>query len=914
MDTFSWLVCLVLFLVLFQVSRKLGRTNRLPPGPPAIPIFGNLFQLGDKPHRTLAELAKVHGDIMTVKFGQTTTIVLSSETMAKEILQTHDAISCNRTVPDALRALQHHEAGIAWMPVSTTWRNLRKICSLHIFASQKLDANQHLRRYKVEQLLADVRDSSRIGESLEISTVAFKTTLNLMSNTIFSVDYAYSSSNTALEFKEILQVIKEELGKANFGDLFPTLSKLDLQGIRRRMAIHSKKMMRIFDKEIDKRSELRKMNDYIPAQDFLDTLLQISEDDNEEFDRNLIKHLLFDLFTAGTDTVTSTLEWAMAELLHNPKALQEVRRELQQIVGKGNVVEESDVTRLLYLQAIVKETLRLHPPVPFLLPRKAEVDIKIHNFVIPKGAQVLINAWAIGRDPNFWEEPELFSSERFIESEIDVKGTNFGLIPFGGGRRICPGLPLAIRMLPLMLGTLIHSFDWELEDGKPHKSLANLAKIHGDIMTVKLGQTTTIVLSSETMAKEILQTHDAISCNRTVPDALRALQHHEAGLVWMPVSTTWINLRKICNLHIFASQKLDANQHLRQSKVEQLLTDVRDSSRIGEAIEISTAVFKTSLDLLSNTVFSIDFADSSSHSTALEFRETMQAFKEEFGKPNFSDFFPTLLAKLDLQGIRRRVTIHFEKIMKLFDKEIEKRLELRKMNDYIPTNDFLDILLQISQDDNEELDRNKIKHLIFDLFTAGTDTTTSTLEWAMAELLHNPKALLEARRELRQIIGKGNVVDESDVIRLPYLQAIVNETLRLHPPVPFLIPRKAEVDIKIHNFVIPKGAQVLINAWAIGRDPSIWEEPDLFHPERFIGSDIDVKGRNFGLIPFGAGRRICPGLPLAIRMLHLILGRLIHSFVWELEDGITPESLNMDDKYGIVLQKDQPLKIIAHSV
>ncbi|KAK8285280.1 hypothetical protein V6Z11_D08G210100 [Gossypium hirsutum] len=379
MDTFSWLVCLVLLLVLFQVSRKLGRTNRLPPGPPAIPIFGNLFQLGGKPHRTLAELAKVHGDIMTVKFGQTTTIVL----------------------------------------------NLRKICNLHIFATQKLDANQHLRRNKVEQLLADVGDSSRIGESIEISTVAFKTTLNLISNTIFSVDYAGPSSNTALEFREILQVIKEELGKANFGDLFPTLAKLDLQGIRRRMAIHSKKMMNIFDKEIDNRSELRKMNDYIPAQEFLDTVLQS------------------DLFTAGTDTTTSTLEWAMAELLHNPKALQEVRRELQQIIGEGNVVEESNVTRLPYS--------RLHPPVPFLLPRKAEVDIKIHNFVIPKGAQVLINAWAIGRDPNFWEEPELFSLERFIELEIDVKGTNFGMVPFGGGRRICPGLPLAIRMLPLML-------------------------------------------------------------------------------------------------------------------------------------------------------------------------------------------------------------------------------------------------------------------------------------------------------------------------------------------------------------------------------------------------------------------------------------------------------------------------------
>ncbi|KAA3469026.1 geraniol 8-hydroxylase-like [Gossypium australe] len=281
------------------------------------------------------------------------------------------------------------------MPISTTWRNLRKICNLHIFASQKLDANQNLRRNKVEQLIADVGDSSHIGESIEISTFAFKTTLNLISNIVFSIDYADSSSNTALEFREILLVIKES--------------------IRRRMAIHSKKMMNIFDKEIEKRSELRKMNDYIPAQDFLDSLLQISEDDNEELDRNLIKHLFFDLFTAGTDTTTT------------------------------------------------------------------EVDIKIHNFVIPKGAQVLINAWAIGRDPNFWEEPELFSLERFIESEVDVKGTNFGLIPFGGGRRICPGLLLAIRMLPLMLGALIHSFDWELEGGVTPQSL-NMDETYGLIL------------------------------------------------------------------------------------------------------------------------------------------------------------------------------------------------------------------------------------------------------------------------------------------------------------------------------------------------------------------------------------------------------------------------------------------------
>ncbi|MBA0646630.1 hypothetical protein Goklo_014580 [Gossypium klotzschianum] len=410
----------------------------------------------------------------------------------------------------------------------------------------------------------------------------------------------------------------------------------------------------------------------------------------------------------------------------------------------------------------------------------------------------------------------------------------------------------------------------------PHKSLAKLASVHGDIMTLELGQITTIVFSSATMAEEILQKHDAVSCNRTVPDAIRALRHHEVGLPWMPVSTTWRNHRKICKLHIFASHRLDANQYLRRTKVEQLLADVRHSSRVGEAVEIR------------------------------------QGILEELRKPNFGDYFP--IANLDLQGNRRRMTIHLRKIMDLFDNVIDERVELRRMSEYVSTNDLLDTLLQLSQENNQELDKNQIKHLILVLFTAATETTTSTIEWAMAELLHNPQALLEARRELKKIIGKGNLVEESNVTCLPYLQAIVKETLRLHPPAPFLIPRKAEADIEVHNFVVPKGAQVFINAWVIGRDPNFWEEPDLFRPERFIRSEMDVKGKDFGLIPFGGGRRICPGLPLAMRMLHSMLGTLIHSFDWELEDGVAPENLNMDEKFHFVLQKAKPLRAIPHSI
>ncbi|KAM1303787.1 hypothetical protein ACFX2F_021554 [Malus domestica] len=188
-----------------------------------------------------------------------------------------------------------------------------------------------------------------------------------------------------------------------------------------------------------------------------------------------------------------------------------------------------------------------------------------------------------------------------------------------------------------------------------------------------------------------------------------------------------------------------------------------------------------------------------------------------------------------------------------------------------------------------------------ELFTAGTDTTSSTLEWAMAELLRNLEKLSKAQAELKQIIGKGKPVEESYVARLPYLQGIIKETFRLYPAAPLLLPRKAETDVEIDGYNVPKGAQVFVNACAIGRDPGIWDNPDSFVLERFLGSKIYVTGQNFELIPFGGGRR----------MVNLMLGSLINCFdKWKLEDGVTPKTMNMDQKFGLTLQKAQTLRVV----
>ncbi|XP_058724144.1 geraniol 8-hydroxylase-like [Vicia villosa] len=459
--------CILLFLITFIFLKFLHslvtKQHNLPPGPQGLPIIGNLHQLGQKPHQTLATLSKTHGPIMTLKLGQITTIVMSSSQTAKSVLQINDQHLSNRTVRDAMRGANHHNYSLPFLPLSQRWKDLRKICNNLLFSNKNLDSNQTLRHNKLLELSNDIYESAAKFEAVNIGRLAFKTTINMLSNTIYSVDLI-PSSDKAGEFKEIVTNIMKEVGRANVADCFPVLKILDPVGIRRRTGEYFGKLLDDFRGLVDERLKMRELKGYYGKSDMLDTMLNDENKNGDKYE-DKIERLSVDLFVAGTDTVTSTVEWAMAELLHNPNVMSKAKSEINQLIGKGNLVQESDIANLPYLQAIVKETFRLHPAVPLLLPRKAEIDLEINGYKVPKGAQVLVNVWAIGRDPSLWDNPNEFLPERFLGSDIDFKGRNFELIPFGSGRRICPGLPLAIRVMFLMLGLFINCFDWELEGG-----------------------------------------------------------------------------------------------------------------------------------------------------------------------------------------------------------------------------------------------------------------------------------------------------------------------------------------------------------------------------------------------------------------------------------------------------------------
>ncbi|KAK4414475.1 cytochrome [Sesamum alatum] len=296
----------VLFLLLVSLAAWLWILRRavkpnpgrrklpdLPPGPNPLPIIGNILELGQKPHQSLAELSKVYGPLMRLKLGTMTTVVVSSPEMARIVLQKSDQVLSSRTHPDAIRALDHHKFSVAWMPVDNQWRKLRKLCKEKMFSTQRLDANQGLRREKLRPLKEYVKECCADGQAVDVGRAAFTTSLNLLSATLFSVDFAAFGSDSSQEFRDVAWGIMAVVGRPNFSDYFPLFQLFDLQAIFRESTFYFKKCFAIFDEIIRQRLQ---GSDSMSKNDMLEALLAINQKNESELSFDDIKHLLLSIY------------------------------------------------------------------------------------------------------------------------------------------------------------------------------------------------------------------------------------------------------------------------------------------------------------------------------------------------------------------------------------------------------------------------------------------------------------------------------------------------------------------------------------------------------------------------------------------------------------------------------------------
>ncbi|XP_072979792.1 cytochrome P450 71A1-like [Typha angustifolia] len=484
-----YLLCSLFLPFLPQITISRFRKRRSPHPPPSpsrkLPLIGNLHQLGPLPHRTLRAMAEELGPIMLLQLGQIPTLVVSSVDMAREVLKTQDHIFASRPALKVPKKLFYDGKDVAFAPYGEYWRQAKKMSVLHLMSSKMVQSFRRTRQQEVNIMVENISRScsSSSSSSLKSKSVVVDVTeaFNSLAKHIIS-RITIGKSSREEKWDDMIHLIIAEssvmMGSFHVGDYFPSLSWLSkLTGFHKRLESIFQRNSVILDEIIEShvnRPPPRDGDDHESENEcFLDIMLSFVKGRSMgiPFNNDNIKAILTDMFGAGTDSTYVVMEWAMAELIRNPRVMKKLQDEVRGITGPKALVQEEDVNQMNYLKAVLKETLRLHPPGPLLVPREAINDTSIQGYDIPKQARVFVNVWAIGRDPKIWEDPEEFLPERFIGRFIDFKGHDFELLPFGAGRRLCPGIGLGMASVELALASLVQRFDWELPDGMKGEEL-----------------------------------------------------------------------------------------------------------------------------------------------------------------------------------------------------------------------------------------------------------------------------------------------------------------------------------------------------------------------------------------------------------------------------------------------------------
>ncbi|XP_057819504.1 cytochrome P450 71AU50 [Cryptomeria japonica] len=461
---------LILLWIIYRfVTKRKSQTNKgklgLPPGPRPWPLIGNLHLLGSLPHKSLADLAKKYGPIMSLRLGSVPTIVASSPAMAKEFLKTHDLIFANRPPSAAAHYMAYQRRNMVFAPYGEYWRQIRKLCTIELLTTKRTESFRWVREEEVSAMVRSVWEKSNKGmRCSELRKPISSLTLNIICRMFAGRTFSDHELGGGEWFLKMMDEIMHLGGVFVLGDYIPSLAFLDLGGFCRRMQAAHRIYDEFADKLIDEHVERRRAKKS-ESLDIVDVLLDMAESENSaiEVSRVQMKAIIWDMLSGGVETSAATVEWAMTELLRNPQVMTKAQQEIDLQVGRDRIVRESDIVNLEYLRCVVNETFRLHPPGPLLVPHESTEGCTVGGYYIPPKTRLYVNIWAIGRDASVWEDALEFKPERFIGSSIDVKGHHFELLTFGAGRRGCPGISMGLANVYLVLAQLIHCFDWSAD-------------------------------------------------------------------------------------------------------------------------------------------------------------------------------------------------------------------------------------------------------------------------------------------------------------------------------------------------------------------------------------------------------------------------------------------------------------------
>ncbi|KAF3513213.1 hypothetical protein F2Q69_00001414 [Brassica cretica] len=445
-------LCLTTLLALLLLKSILKRTAtkvNVPPSPWRLPVIGNLHQVGLHPHRSLRSLSFRYGPLMLLHFGRVPVLVVSSGEVAYEVMKTHDLKFANRPRSKAVHRIMNGGRDVVFAPYGEYWRQMKRVCILNLLTNKMVGSFEKVREEEVNAMIEKLEKASRSSSSENLSELFITLPSDVTSRV--ALGRKHSDDETARDLKNRVRQIMELLGEFPIGEYVPSLAWIDrIRGFNDKVEEVSRRFSDLMDKVVQEHLEAGKKK-----VDFVDILLAIEGEMSNGFQ---------DMFIGGTSTTSTLLEWTMTELIRHPECMKKLQDEIRSSsIPNSSYIKEEKVEKMKYLKAVIKEVLRLHPSLPLILPRVLSEDVKLMEYNIAAGTEVIINAWAIQRDTAIWGlEAEEFKPERHLDSPTDYRGKDLNYIPFGSGRRICPGIGFALGLAEVAVANLVGRFDWRV--------------------------------------------------------------------------------------------------------------------------------------------------------------------------------------------------------------------------------------------------------------------------------------------------------------------------------------------------------------------------------------------------------------------------------------------------------------------
>nr|CAB3467960.1 unnamed protein product [Digitaria exilis] len=417
-----------------------------------------------------------------------------------------------------------------------------------------------------------------------------------------------------------------------------------------------------------------------------------------------------------------------------------------------------------------------------------------------------------------------------------------------------------------------------------------------------MGELPVIVVSSREGAEEVLKTHDAIFCSRPQMETIRSVRRRGSDIAFAPYGNEWRQLRKICILELLSRKRVQSFRTIQEEEVTRLVQAISSAST--SLVNVSKLFSAYTNDVIVSSIMGDRLID---RDTLLSYITKAHQYTQT---PTMADLFPSSRLACALSHKMGKMDMYIDSLFEFMGSIISaRRPDKKTQRDEANQEDITSVLLRIQKEGNLQftLTLGTIKALLFDFLVAGTDTVSTIIDWAMAELMRNPLVMSRAQSEVRRAFMEQMKVTEEGLKKLSYLHWVIKETLRLYAPGPLLIPRESQETCRVMGYDVPKGTIVLVNAWAISRDPEYWDEPETFKPERFESDTRDFRGHDFEFTPFGAGRRMCPGMSFALASVELPLANLLFHFDWNLPDVVDANELDMVEAMGFMCRRKAEL-------